>query len=80
MGCGALAECTQAERDKERSEANAFLVVAGIGALTSVVGWIMFAENRTQVVAQPTYGPRVVSLGVGPTTGGGATFDALGVF
>ena len=73
-------DCSPAEEDKARSQANAFLVVAGMGAITSVVGWVMFAENRTHVVAEPTFTPRIVSLGVGPTTGGGATFGALGTF
>jgi hypothetical protein len=73
-------ECSSQRSEQVRRESNGFLIAAAIGAGASILGWVMFANNRTQVVAEPTYGPRVVSIGVGPTSGGGAAFGALGTF
>jgi hypothetical protein len=73
---GGSLECSDHDHPEARE---AFGVVLAVGAASTIVGWVMFGSNRTKVVAEPTYAPRIVSVGVGPA-GGGVALGALGTF
>jgi hypothetical protein len=71
--------CSTARNAQDEKERSAFLVVAGVGAVASLLGWVVYAGSDTSITTKSWHRPRIVSLSVAPTNGG-AAFGALGTF
>jgi hypothetical protein len=71
---------TQRAADDAKEQTRAFRIVAGVGAVVALVGWIAFWCSDTSVEVKPLRHRRVVAFGLGPTSGGGAEVGALGIF